>query len=80
MKGQVNHCKQAGNSQKTEAVTASAQLINVLLALLPEAAKNWLRFNEYFLIIYQFALLGWHARKLLIEKKVIAIFGDLFLG
>ncbi len=66
--------------QKTVPKAYVSRFVNLLLSLFGEAAKNWLRFSEYFQLFYRIAEFGEPFRKLLIQRKVIALFGDLFLG
>ncbi len=48
--------------------------------VLPQCIKNWTRFAEYFQLLFEFALLGAEHRKVLIQRKAVAVLGDILLG
>ncbi|ETO16240.1 ubiquitin domain-containing protein, partial [Reticulomyxa filosa] len=61
-------------------VTSMGQIMTTLSSLIEIAPTCWNRFEHFFGIFRDFARLGSHNRRWLIENKFIRIFGEFFLG
>jgi len=69
-----------GGQSKTVSAAPSVRFILAVIALHNECVKNWMRFSDYFELIFNFASLGPDHRRVLVQRKAIAILGDLYLG
>eukprot|EP00743_Colponemidia_sp_Colp-15_P003962 GILK01004274.1.p1 GENE.GILK01004274.1~~GILK01004274.1.p1 ORF type:complete len:2187 (+),score=414.92 GILK01004274.1:440-6562(+) len=73
-----------GNQPKTRTVirpkALTARLMDELISLMDEAAKNWLRFQQYFQVFEDYAAAGAPEVQYLHSRRMIARLIDFFLG
>jgi len=66
--------------QVTISKIPSSKFMDLILELMEIAPKHWFRFNYYFSVIHQYALMGHHQRNYLIDRQMVNRLGDFYLG
>ena len=59
---------------------ASSKFMDLMISLVDIAPTHWNGFSNFFNIFYEYANMGYLQRNYLINKNVINILGDLYLG
>jgi ubiquitin C-terminal hydrolase len=54
--------------------------MDALLAMIEQSRPCWRRFKQYWMIIHDFASIGWRQRYYLFEKELICVYEDYFMG
>ena len=79
----VGSAPSSPNARKIRArqfTSVSSRYIAAHLSQLSEAAKHWMRFTQYFELLYQFALMGTPQCCFLVANGCIARLCDMYLG
>eukprot|EP01084_Bolivina_argentea_P313674 543215_1 len=66
--------------QVTVSTAPSSQFMDLMIDLIEIAPKHWFRFSYFFKVFYEYALLGYPQRNYMIDKQLINVLGDFYLG
>eukprot|EP01119_Soliformovum_irregulare_P016659 TRINITY_DN4860_c0_g1_i1.p1 TRINITY_DN4860_c0_g1~~TRINITY_DN4860_c0_g1_i1.p1 ORF type:complete len:2591 (-),score=801.00 TRINITY_DN4860_c0_g1_i1:32-7804(-) len=61
-------------------VAITVRFMDSVLDLLEDSRTYWRKFKQYFLVIKEWALQGWHERDYLFRKGVVGLYVDYFMG
>jgi len=66
--------------QRTVSTCPSSKFMDLMIELLEVCPKYWYRFTYYFQVFHEYAMMSSTARNYLIDKQMINVLGDFYLG
>lgn len=72
--------KEGGSETIKQLKPISLRFMDAVLSLLEESRNHWRKFKQYFLVIRDFALLGYRERNYLFSRNIIFLYADYFMG